>query len=61
MFSDKTISNIQLSKAITYYLRLISDLYEMLEDHFSSKKEDIEKFEKIRARYKKCHKNMEQK
>jgi NTE family protein len=54
MFSDKTIHNVQMSKTITYYLRLINDLYKMLEDHFSSeKKEDIEKFEKIRARYKK--------
>jgi NTE family protein len=57
MFSDKTIHNIQMSKTITYYLRLINDLYKMLEDHFSSeKKEDIEKFEKIRARYKKVSK-----
>ena len=54
MFSDKTLHNVQMSKVITYYLRLINDLYNMLEDHFSSeKKEDIEKFEKIRARYKK--------
>jgi NTE family protein len=54
MFSDKTIHNVQMSKTITYYLRLINDLYKMLEDHFSSeKREDIEKFEKIRARYKK--------
>jgi NTE family protein len=54
MFSDKTIHNVQMSKAITYYLRLIDDLYKMLEDHFSSeKKEDKEKFEKIRERYKK--------
>jgi NTE family protein len=54
MFSDKTISSIQLSKSITYYLRLIDDLYRMLEDHFSSeKKKGIEKFENIRARYKK--------
>jgi NTE family protein len=54
MFSDKTIHNVQMSKTITYYLRLIDDLYKMLEDHFSSeKKEDVEKFEKIRARYKK--------
>ena len=54
MFSDKTIHNVQMSKAITYYLRLIDDLYKMLEDQFSSeKKEDKEKFEKIRARYKK--------
>jgi NTE family protein len=54
MFSDKTMHNIRMSKAITYYLRLIDDLYKMLEDHFNSeKKEDKEKFEKIRARYKK--------
>ncbi|MFL6497207.1 MAG: DUF3734 domain-containing protein, partial [Nitrososphaera sp.] len=54
MFSDKTLHSIQMSKAITYYLRLINDLYEMLEDQFSSKKkEEIEKFDKIRARYKK--------
>ena len=54
MFSDKTLHNVQMSKTITYYLRLINDLYNMLEHHFSSeKKEDIEKFEKIRARYKK--------
>ena len=30
MFSDKTVHNVQLSKAITYYLRLIDDLYKML-------------------------------
>jgi NTE family protein len=54
MFSDKTIHNVRMSKAITYYLRLIDDLYKMLDSQFSSeKKEDIEKFEKIRARYKK--------
>ena len=58
MFSDKTLHSIQMSKAITYYLRLINDLYKMLEDQFSSeKKEDIEKFEKIRARYKKVSKD----
>jgi NTE family protein len=54
MFSDKTLHNVKMSKAITYYLRLINDLYKMLEDHFSSeKKGDKEKFERIRARYKK--------
>jgi NTE family protein len=54
MFSDKTIHNVRMSKAITYYLRLIDDLYKMLEGQFSSeKKEDIKKFENIRARYKK--------
>ncbi len=29
-FSDKTIHNIQMSKAITYHLTLIDDLYDML-------------------------------
>src|SRR5215218_2311923 len=54
MFSDKTLHSVKMSKAITYYLRLINDLYKMLEDHFdSNKKEDREKFEKIPARYKK--------
>jgi len=54
MFSDKTLHSVQMSKTITYYLRLIYDLYNMLEDHFNSeKKEDIKKFDKIRARYKK--------
>jgi NTE family protein len=54
MFSDKTIHSLQMSKTITYYLRLIDDLYKMLESQFNSeKREDIEKFEKIRARYKK--------
>jgi NTE family protein len=55
MFSDKTVHNVQLSKAITYYLRLIDDLYKMLESRFNSEensKEDKEKFEDIRARYK---------
>src|SRR5918994_2920332 len=54
MFSDKTLHSVKMSKAITYYLRLIDDLYKMLEDHFdSNKKEDKQKFERIRARYKK--------
>jgi len=54
MFSDKTLHNVRMSKTITYYLRLINDLYNMLEDHFDSeKKQEIEKFRKIRARYKK--------
>ena len=34
MFSDKTLHNVQMSKAITYYLRLIDDLYKMLEYRF---------------------------
>ncbi len=54
MFSDKTLHSIQMSKAITYYLRFIDELYHMIENHFDSeKKEDKAKFEKIRAKYKK--------
>jgi NTE family protein len=54
MFSDKTVHSIHMSKAITLHLKLIDDLYKMLEDHFDSEKiEEKEKFEKIRARYKK--------
>jgi NTE family protein len=54
MFSDKTIHSVQMSKAITLHLKLIDDMYEMLEAHFNSEKiEEKEKFEKIRARYKK--------
>jgi NTE family protein len=54
MFSDKTIHNLQMSKAITYHLKLIDDLYDMLKDHFKSEnKDEMEKFEKIRTRYKK--------
>jgi NTE family protein len=54
MFSDKTLHSVNMSKAFTYYLRLINDLYKMLEEHFdSNEKEERKKFEKIRARYKK--------
>lgn len=54
MFSDKTVHSVKMSKAFTYYLRLINDLYKMLEEHFdSNEKEERKKFEKIRARYKK--------
>jgi NTE family protein len=54
MFSDKTMHNVQLSKAITYYLRFIDELYHVIEDSFDmEKKEDKEKFEKVRLKYKK--------
>jgi NTE family protein len=57
MFSDKTLHSVKMSRAISYYLRLINDLYEMLEDHFdSNEKEEKQKFEKIRARYRKVSK-----
>jgi hypothetical protein len=45
-----------MSKAFTYYLSFIDELYQMIEDRFDfekEKKEDKEKFDKIRAKYKK--------
>src|SRR6187200_886610 len=54
MFSDKTMHNVQMSKAFTYYLKFIDELYHVLEDCFDmEKKEDKEKFEKVRLKYKK--------
>jgi NTE family protein len=58
LFSDKTMHNIKMSKAFTVYLKLINDLYNMLENNFNSQnKEDIEKFERIRKRYKRISEN----
>ncbi len=58
LFSDKTMHNIKMSKAFTVYLKLINDLYYMLENNFNSQnKEDIEKFERIRKRYKRISEN----
>jgi NTE family protein len=60
MFSDKTLHNIQMSKTITYYLRLIDDLYKMLEDHFGSEKKKIKRNLKRSGQdIKKYQKNME--
>jgi NTE family protein len=54
MFSDKTIHNIHMAKAITYQLRFIDELYHAVENRFDMQnKEDKGKFEKIRAKYKK--------
>src|SRR5215470_9048650 len=54
MFSDKTLHNIQMAKAITYQLRFIDELYHAVESRFDlQNKEDKKKFEKIRAKYKK--------
>jgi NTE family protein len=56
MFSDKTLHNIQMSKAFTYYLSFIDELYHIIEEHFDFEKEKNEykeKFEKIRDKYKK--------
>ncbi|MGZ5509243.1 MAG: patatin-like phospholipase family protein [Nitrososphaeraceae archaeon] len=58
MFSDKTMHNIKMSKAFTVYLKLMDDLYNMLENNFNSQnQEDIKKFERIRKRYKKISEN----
>ncbi len=57
MLSDKTMHNVQMSKAFTYYLKFIDEIYHMLENNFDSeKKEDKEKMKKIRAKYKKISK-----
>jgi len=54
MFCDKTLHNIQMSKVITYYLKFIDELYHAVENRFDlEKKEDKQKFEKIKAKYKK--------
>jgi len=55
MFSDKTLHSIQMSKAITFYLSFIDELYHMIESELNAEKreENKEKLEKIRAKYKK--------
>jgi len=54
MFSDKTLHNIQMSKAFTYYLKFIDELYHLIEDRCDfKKKEDKANFKRIQAKYKK--------
>jgi NTE family protein len=54
MFSDKTLHNIQMSKAFTYYLKFIDELYHLIEDRCDfKKKEDRANFKRIQAKYKK--------
>ncbi|MGH9984896.1 MAG: hypothetical protein ACRD8W_13175, partial [Nitrososphaeraceae archaeon] len=55
MFSDKSLHSIRMSKAITYYLRFIDELYHMIESELDAEKreENKEKLEKIRTKYKK--------
>jgi len=54
MFCDKTLHNKQIARAITYYLRFIDELYHAIEDRFDLENvQDKEKFEKIKAKYKK--------
>jgi NTE family protein len=54
MFCDKTLHNKKIARAITYYLRFIDELYHAIEDRFDLENiQDREKFEKIKAKYKK--------
>ena len=54
MFCDKTLHNKQMARAITYYLRFIDELYHAIEDRFDLENaQDKEKFEMIKAKYKK--------
>ena len=53
MFSDKTLHSVQMSKAFTYYLKFIDELYHMIQDRIDlENKEDKTKFEKIKSKYK---------
>ena len=54
MFSDKTLHNKKISKAITYYLKFIDELYHVIENRVDLENaQDKEQFEKIKAKYKK--------
>ena len=53
IFCDKSISTVQLSKAITRYLRYIDELYQMIEGYVDMTKVDKRQLEKIRRKYKK--------
>jgi NTE family protein len=53
MFSDKTLHTVHMSKAITYYLKFIDELYSFIKDnHLDSATTDKRKAEKISAKYK---------
>ena len=48
MFRDKTLHNVKMSKAITYYLEFIDELYQCYERSFYFEKiEDKEKFKRF--------------
>jgi len=52
MFSDKTLHSVQMSKAFTYYLRFIDELYYIIQDRLDlENKEDQTMFEKIKSKY----------
>jgi NTE family protein len=53
IFCDKTLSTVQISKAITGYLRYIDELYQTVEEYVDLTKIDKGRLEKIRRKYKK--------
>ena len=53
IFCDKTLSTVQISKAITSYLRYIDELYKTVEEYVDLTKIDKRQLEKIRRKYRK--------
>ena len=53
IFCDKTLSTVQISKAITSYLRYIDELYQTVEEYVDLTKIDKRRLEKIRRKYRK--------
>ena len=53
IFSDKTESNVTMSKVITRYLQYIEELYQIVEKYTDHTKLDKEKLKRIRRKYKK--------
>jgi NTE family protein len=53
IFCDKTLSTIQISKAITSYLRYIDELYQTVEEYVDLTKIDKRQLEGIRRKYRK--------
>ena len=51
IFCDKTLSTVQISKAITSYLRYIDELYQTVEEYVDLTKIDKRQLEKIRRKY----------
>jgi NTE family protein len=53
IFCDKSLSTVQISKAITSYLRYIDELYQTVEEYADLTKIDKDLLKKIRRKYKK--------
>lgn len=53
IFSDKTMHNIKMSKAVTRYLRFIDELYDIIDKNLDKEKIDKEKLRKIKLKYNK--------